>query len=134
MEGTLKEELLDLALKGKKAVVTGGTRGIGRAIAEALAAEGVDVAICARSRGDLDEAVTALARRGVKAWGKGLCTKPYIRAWKHNGDTSYRPRITICTIEGCGGKVYAKGLCAKHYMRALRHRGDTSDRPRVDHG
>jgi hypothetical protein len=52
-------------------------------------------------------------------------------ARKHNGDTSDRPRITICTIEGCGGKVRTKGLCVKHYMRALRHDRNTSGRPLI---
>ena len=40
---------MDLGLKGKAAVVTGGSRGIGRAIADLLADEGCDVAICARN-------------------------------------------------------------------------------------
>ena len=60
---------MDLGLKGKKAIVTGGTRGIGRAIADLLANEGCDVAVCARNRVAVDETVTALARNGVKAHG-----------------------------------------------------------------
>ena len=53
---------MDLGLAGRVAIVTGGSRGIGRAIARELAAEGVDVAICARQRQALDEAAAALAQ------------------------------------------------------------------------
>jgi NAD(P)-dependent dehydrogenase (short-subunit alcohol dehydrogenase family) len=60
---------MDLGLKGMKAIVTGGTRGIGHAVASLLAAEGCDVAICARNKGPLDETVAMLARHRVKATG-----------------------------------------------------------------
>jgi NAD(P)-dependent dehydrogenase (short-subunit alcohol dehydrogenase family) len=60
---------MDLGLRGKKAIVTGGTRGIGRACATLLADEGCDVAICARNRGPVEETVAALTRAGVKATG-----------------------------------------------------------------
>ena len=43
---------MDLGLQGKHAIVTGGSRGIGKAIARELAREGVDVAIVAREQGE----------------------------------------------------------------------------------
>lgn len=61
---------MDLGLKGKNALVTGGSKGIGRAIADLLAAEGANVAICARQAEQIDSVVTALQGKGVKAWGK----------------------------------------------------------------
>jgi 3-oxoacyl-[acyl-carrier protein] reductase len=60
---------MDLGLKGKRALVTGGTRGIGRAIVEQLAEEGCDVALCARSAGPVAETVAALEQKGAKAAG-----------------------------------------------------------------
>ena len=44
---------MDLGLKGRKALVTGGTKGIGRSVADLLADEGSDVALCARGFGSL---------------------------------------------------------------------------------
>src|SRR5919202_974952 len=52
---------MDLDLKGKAAIVTGGSRGIGKAIARALADEGVDVAIVARSAEALQQTAAELA-------------------------------------------------------------------------
>lgn len=53
---------MDLQLKGRRAIVTGGSRGIGKAIARQLAEEGVDVAIAARSREALEATAAELAR------------------------------------------------------------------------
>lgn len=63
---------MDLELRGRKAIVTGGSAGIGRATAEALAEEGCDVGICARGEERLGEAVSALEGRGVTAFGRPL--------------------------------------------------------------
>ena len=52
---------MDLELQGKTAIVTGGSRGIGKAIARELAREGVNVAIAARTAGPLEEAARELA-------------------------------------------------------------------------
>src|ERR1700756_1915705 len=52
---------MDLGLQGKHAIVTGGSRGIGKAIARELAREGDDVAIIARSKGDLEATARELA-------------------------------------------------------------------------
>ena len=52
---------MDLRLQGRTAVVTGASKGIGRAIARALAGEGVDLAICARTEGDIEQAAAEIA-------------------------------------------------------------------------
>ena len=61
---------MDLGLKGLNAVVSGSTRGIGRAIAETLASEGANVSICARNADEVTQAVAALRAIGGKAHGK----------------------------------------------------------------
>ncbi len=63
---------MDLQLKAKNAVILGGTRGIGRAIAETLAKEGTNIALCARNAEQVTEAVAALKALGVKATGASV--------------------------------------------------------------
>jgi len=63
---------MDLKAQGLKALVTGGTRGIGRAIVETFLDEGVDVAFCARSADAVDETSQALAGRGAHVHGSAV--------------------------------------------------------------
>ena len=60
---------MDLGIKGKLALITGGSRGLGRQSALALANEGVNVAICARGRETIDTTVDELKSIGVDATG-----------------------------------------------------------------
>ena len=60
---------MDLGLKGKNAIVLGGTRGIGRAIAATLAGEGANVAVCARNADQVAATVAELQASGVRATG-----------------------------------------------------------------
>lgn len=92
---------MDLGLKGRKALLTGGTRGIGRATAELFAAEGTDVAICARNAGEVADATAALAAKGVRAAGRAVdvADGPALTRWVE--DAAQEPGgldIVVCNV------------------------------------
>lgn len=74
---------MDLGLKGLKAIVTGGTKGIGQAIAQTLAREGAHVAICARNADEVAASVAELQALGVTAFGRAVdvADGPALAAW-----------------------------------------------------
>ena len=85
---------MDLGLRGKRAIVTGATKGIGRAIVELLAAEGCDVGLCARSEDEVEEAVRALKTRGGTVSGGAVNVRDAeaYKAWLER---------TVAELGGC---------------------------------
>ncbi len=85
---------VDLELDGKRAIVTGGSKGIGLAIARGLAAEGVDLVIAARSAGPLEAAVRGLAEET----GRRVIGVP-----TDTGDDDQVQNLVARTVEELGG-------------------------------
>lgn len=84
---------MDLGLKGQKAIITGGSRGLGRAAAETFAAEGVDVAICSRGADGVEEARKSLEAKGVRVFAQAVDV----------GDKDALEGFIAASIEDLGG-------------------------------
>ena len=85
---------MDLGLEGKIAIVTGGSKGIGRSTALALAQEGADVAICARGMEDLEDAAAEIRAKT----GRRVAA---VRA--DMGDPSDIANLVAATVAELGG-------------------------------
>ncbi|MFP6726362.1 MAG: SDR family oxidoreductase [Alphaproteobacteria bacterium] len=74
---------MDLGLKGLRALVSGGTKGIGRAVAGLLVNEGASVAICARDEGEVKATAADLQAGGVSVYGQALDVSdgPSLKSW-----------------------------------------------------
>jgi 3-oxoacyl-[acyl-carrier protein] reductase len=74
---------MDLGLRDKKVLVTGGSKGIGRRCADIFADEGAHVSICARTAAEVATTVTALHGKGVSAHGEALdvADKAALEGW-----------------------------------------------------
>ena len=74
---------MDLGLKGLRALVSGGTKGIGRAVAGLLANEGASVAICARDEGEVKATAADLQAGDVSVYGQALDVSdgPSLKSW-----------------------------------------------------
>jgi 3-oxoacyl-[acyl-carrier protein] reductase len=80
---------MQLGLTDKVALITGGTSGIGLAIARTLAAEGCRVGICGRDKGKLDRAVATIGSAGVKGFVADICKPSDTAALVDNINQSY---------------------------------------------
>lgn len=74
---------MDLGLKGLRAIVTGGSKGIGRRAADLLAAEGCGVSVCARNADEVSATVAALQQANVPAFGQAVdvADKAALEGW-----------------------------------------------------
>lgn len=101
---------MDLGLKGRKAIVTGGPKSIGVAVAQELVAEGTTMAICARHADEVQEALERLRQGGTTPYG-----------WPADVSTSasiqgFVPR-TIEELSGTGVLVNNAGRASSQFWR-----------------
>ena len=93
---------MDLALRGKKAIITGATAGLGRAVAELLADEGVDIGFCGKEA-DIEATAAGLRAKGVTAVGAAIDVREgdKFKAWLEQ---------TVAALSGCDIFIVNTGL------------------------
>ncbi len=109
---------MKFGLEGKHAIITGGTKGIGRAIALGLADQGCHVAVCARGEQALEETRQALKERGVTAFAQACDVgdaQALERFLNHARDTIGGADILVNNVSALGG-----GDDLKHWEANIR--------------
>jgi 3-oxoacyl-[acyl-carrier protein] reductase len=108
---------MDLGLSGKKAVVVGGARGIGYAVAETLAREGADVAITARGEDAVKDAVANLRKYGTNIIGSAVNVQraDEYKEWLASVDEEIGGADILVPITSAGGGMGSE----KYWQRAF---------------
>ena len=113
---------MELDLQGKKAMITGGSRGLGRRIAEALGREGCAISICARDEGQLDTSVNELATLGYKVQGTAADVTSEADAQRFYDETVAgigNPDILVNNVGGRRGSVLFEETSMEQFREGL---------------
>ena len=108
---------MDLGLSGKRAVVTGGSKGIGRRVVDLLVAEGCNVAFCARNDADVSDAFSVLSGGKAEVFGgvADVGDDAEFRAWMQEaigqlGGLDFLIANASSLVAGANEEAWRKGM------------------------